>query len=234
MTLRVLSGGAAEGLIAAIAGPFEAATGARIEGTFGAVGAMRDTLLSGAPADVMILTEALIDDLERQGLLFAGSKTPIGIVKTGIAVRRRDAAPAVAGADDLRHALTTADAIYFPDPKLATAGIHFAKVLAGLGIADTVAGRLRTFPNGAAAMRALAAAEGGRPIGCTQVTEIRNTPGLTLVGPLPPGFGLETVYAAGVCASSANHEMARHLTRLLANAANRPIRERLGFEPLGS
>ena len=37
-----------------------------------------------------------------------------------------------------------ADAIYSPDQKLSTAGIHFAKVLDALGIMGEVAGRLRS------------------------------------------------------------------------------------------
>ena len=87
----------------------------------------------------------------------------------------------------LRAALIAADAIHFPDPGKATAGIHFDKVVDRLGIRSDVQARLRTFPNGASAMRALADA-GGRAIGCTQATEILATPGVRLVGPLPPGF----------------------------------------------
>ena len=49
MKLTLLSGGAAHGLVAALAPQFKAETGADIDGTFGAVGAMRDKLLAGAP-----------------------------------------------------------------------------------------------------------------------------------------------------------------------------------------
>ena len=56
MKLAILSGGAAQGLVAALARQFEAETGCGIAGTFGAVGAMRDKLLAGEPADLLILT----------------------------------------------------------------------------------------------------------------------------------------------------------------------------------
>ena len=59
-----------------------------------------------------------------------------------------------------------------------------------LGVWDRVEPRLRPAPNGNTAMRALAASTAQRPIGCTQETEIRATPGLALVGPLPPGCEL--------------------------------------------
>ena len=67
-----------------------------------------------------------------------------------------------------------------------------------LGLWDRVAGRLSSRPNGTTAMRALAASSAAHPIGCTQETEIRATPGIVLVGPLPPGCDLTTVYTAAV------------------------------------
>jgi molybdate transport system substrate-binding protein len=129
----------------------------------------------------------------------------------------------------LRNALRAADGIYFPDPKLATAGIHFAKVIEALGLGEEIKSRLRTFPNGATAMRGLAAVKGGRPIGCTQVTEILNTPGVTLVGPLPKEFELVTVYTIGICAMAQEPELAQKFAALMTGIAARELRERLGF-----
>ena len=230
MRLEILSGGAAQGLVAAVTPQFKAETGFDIGGSFGAVGAMRDKLLAGAPADVLILTAALIGELAGSGHVVAGSSADVGVVRTAIAVRGGDASPPVGDADSLRATLLAADAIYFPDPKLATAGIHFAKVLDRLGIGEAVAGRLRPHPNGATAMREMAAAE-GRPIGCTQVTEILNTPGVTLVAPLPKEFELATTYTAAVAACAASPDQASRLIALLCGAATRPLRERVGFKP---
>jgi len=229
MKLTILSGGAAQGLVGTLAAEFKARSGCEIDGTFGAVGAMRDKLLGGAAADLLILTRALIDDLAAQGHVVAGSAANIGIVLTAVAVRSGEPLPDVGNAAGLRAALLAADAIYFPDPKLATAGIHFAKVIERLGIAADVASRIKTYPNGATAMRELAAARGGRSIGCTQVTEILSTPGAQLVGPLPVGFELSTVYAAGVCTRAALPEQARALAALLAGGTARAARQLAGF-----
>jgi len=147
---------------------------------------------------VMILSRALIDELAKSGHVVASSVTDVAKVATAIAVRKGDPLPDVATADGLRAALAEADAIHFPDPAQATAGIHFARVIKKLGLWDQVERRLRLGPNGATAMRALAASTDRRPIGCTQETEIRATPGITLVGPLPPGCDLTTVYTAAV------------------------------------
>jgi molybdate transport system substrate-binding protein len=229
MKLIILSGGAANGLVSALGSRFKQETGADIDGTFGAVGAMRDKLLAGAPADMLILTASLIAELTQAGRIVAGSAADLGAVATGVAVRVGDPAPAIGDADALRAALRAADGIYFPDPKLATAGIHFAKVLERLGIADELADRLRVFPNGAAAMRALADVKGGRPIGCTQATEILNTPGVTLVGNLPRDFALATVYRLGISTEARSPDLARRLAALLTGEATRDLRQKLGF-----
>ena len=129
----------------------------------------------------------------------------------------------------MRAALLAADALYFPDPRQATAGIHFASVLDRLGVSEELAPRLHPLPNGATAMRELAASQSVRPIGCTQVTEILITPGVTLVGALPPGYGLATVYTAAVAANADEPGHARRLIAILAGEVTREARARAGF-----
>jgi molybdate transport system substrate-binding protein len=152
----------------------------------------------------------------------------MGAVATSIAVREGEMAPAVADAASLAAALRACDAIYFPDPAKATAGIHFAAVLGKLGIAEEVAARLRTFPNGATAMRELARST-GRTMGCTQATEILATPGVTLLAPLPSGLDLDTVYAAAVASDSSQQEASKHFVGLLTGESSRSQRLAAGF-----
>jgi molybdate transport system substrate-binding protein len=230
MKLRLLSGGAAQALVGALAPQFKAETGCDIDGAFGAVGAMKTRLLDGDPADLLILTRALIDELAAAGRVDPASVIDIGAVRTAVAARASAPPPAVGDAAALRAALLAADAIYSPDQTLSTAGIHFAKVLEALGIAAEVAGRLREYPNGAAAMGALAASTDDRPIGCTQVTEILATPGLILAGVLPPEFELSTVYTLGVTTSAAHLEAARKFAAMLTAAEAKRLRERVGFD----
>jgi molybdate transport system substrate-binding protein len=213
--LRVLSGGAAHGLVERIRPSFESRTGCTIDGTFSAVGAMRDKLLAGEPADVMILNRALIDELARSGHVVASSIADIAKVATSVAVRQGDPLPDVATADALRAALAAADEIHFPDPAQATAGIHFAGVIKKLGLSHQVADRLRLGPNGATAMRALASSVARHPIGCTQETEIRATLGVVLAGPLPPGCDLVTTYTAAVTTKAQAPEAAALVAALV-------------------
>jgi molybdate transport system substrate-binding protein len=228
-SLKILSGGAAQGLVASVAPKFKAMTGLDIEGEFGAVGAMADKLRAGTPADILVLTAAMIATLARENHVAAASVADIGLVETAIAIRAGDPPVSVRNTVELRKAFLVADAIFVPDTRASTAGIHVAKVLQQLGIADDVAARLKIFPNGATAMRNLAASTAIKPIGCTQSTEIIGTAGVTLSGSLPPGCELSTVYTAAVATHAADARHAQVLIDLLAGAGQRELRSLAGF-----
>src|SRR6266576_1179518 len=98
--LRLLSAGAAKGIVEALAPAWRDETGAEIIATFGAVGAIKEALDAGARCDVLVDTVG-----------------PIGAVRTGIAVRDGDTLPDISDAARLRAALVTANALYFPDPE---------------------------------------------------------------------------------------------------------------------
>lgn len=229
--LRLLCAGAAQGLVNALVPRLQAETGATIGGRFGAVGAMKEALLAGEPCDVMVTTDPMVEALVAAGRLRAEGRAALGRVRTGVAVRRGTPHPAVGTPEALAAALRAADAIYFPDPLKATAGIHFMKVLTELGLATELALRFRTFPNGATAMRELAAATSPNPIGCTQVTEILYTEGVELAALLPARFELATVYTAAVATGAAAPAEALHLIRLMTGPDAAALRSGSGFEP---
>jgi len=228
-TLHVLCAGAVQGVVKALHARFERESGAKLEARFGAVGAMKEALLAGEPCDVMIVTEAMIVELQSAGTLSIRAPAPLGRVRSGIAVRRGASVPSAATPEALKACLRAAPAIYFADPQRATAGVHFASVLARLELADELASRLRTFPDGASAMRELVAGEAGA-IGCTQITEILYTPGLVLVGPLPEAFELATEYTAAATARAAQPVLAQRFIDLLAGPATHAMRAEAGFE----
>jgi molybdate transport system substrate-binding protein len=228
-SLKILSGGAAHGLVASLEARFKAMTGLDITGEFGAVGAMADKLRAGTQADIVVLTAAMIATLARESLVVGASAADIGLVETAVAIRAGDPQVAVRDTAELRQAFLAADAIFVPDTTASTAGIHVAKVLRQLGIADEVAVRLKIFPNGATAMRNLAASTAAKPIGCTQSTEIIGTSGVVLSGSLPRGCELSTVYTAAVATQAADAKHAKILIDLLAGAKQRELRSRAGF-----
>jgi molybdate transport system substrate-binding protein len=230
MNLRILSAGAAKGLVTALQQPFTADTGIDVQGTFGAVGAIKEQLLAGAPCDVIVLTAALIEELIKSGRVLAGSSAVIGRVRTGVAVRTGQPLPDISDRESLAKSLLAAKGIYIPDAQRSTAGIHFVKVLEQLGIRGDTESRLRSYPNGAAAMGDLAQTSEAQLIGCTQITEINYTEGVTLVGPLPKEFELATVYSVAVCSNAAQPDVARRFVDLLSGSASEKVRAAGGFE----
>ena len=229
-TLHLLCAGAAQGLVKALAPRLLAEAGAEVDGRFGAVGAMKDALLAGEPCDLMIVTDQMIGELVAAGALRADGGAALGRVRTGIAVRSGAAKPDVSTPAALKAALLGADAIYFPDAVKSTAGIHFAAVMRELGIHDVLQPRFRTYPNGATAMREMAAHDAPRLIGCTQVTEINYSAGVDLVAPLPARFELATVYAAALSARAAEPALAARFLAMLTGAQARGLRAAGGFE----
>ena len=229
MNLNIISGGAAQGLVTKLETSLKEKERIGTSGSFGAVGAMRDKLLAGEPCDLIILTDALISELAKAGHVIADTCAPLGKIATGVAVLDSSPLPDIGGATALRTLFSGASALYFPDPERATAGIHFAKVLRGLGIYDAVQERLRPFPNGATAMREMAKAADPRAVGCTQVTEILFTPGVKLVGPLPKEFELNTVYTVAVTANAKLPDQARRFAMMLTSPANAKLRVECGI-----
>jgi molybdate transport system substrate-binding protein len=228
-SLNILSGGAAHGLVGSVAAKFKTTTGFDIGGEFGAVGAMADKLRKGTPTDIVILTAAIVARLAEEKLVGPASISDVGLVETALAIRAGNPHVGASDATTLRAAFLAADAIFVPDTKTSTAGIHVAKILEQLGIADKVASRLKIYPNGATAMRHMAASDAARPIGCTQSTEIISTEGVVLSGSLPKGCDLATMYTAGITTQAAHAPQAQTLIELLTGADQQSLRIAAGF-----
>jgi molybdate transport system substrate-binding protein len=226
--IRVLSAGAAQAVVEAIAADYRRDTGHSVSGEFGAVGAIRQKILDGARADVIVLTAAMIDELVASGHVAGGTRADLGRVGTGVAVRAGAPVADVSTAQKLRDRLLAAARVVCPDPAIATAGKVVLQVLDRLEAAGAVRPRLQYFPNGYAAMKWLA--ESGAPgdLGITQITEILANPGVKLAGPLPGDLQVRTVYAAGLAAgSSEGADAHRFLQRL---ASSRAVLARAGYE----
>jgi molybdate transport system substrate-binding protein len=228
-TLHLLSGGAAQGLVGTLAPEFERARDCAVTGEFGAVGAMREKLAAGAPADMLILTRALIDTLAAEGAVVADTIRDVGPVATAVGARAGDPAPDVSTREALARALRAAGEIHYPDPERATAGIHVAKVVRELGLADELCDRIRLHPNGATAMRALVASPAPGALCLTQATEILSTPGGALVAALPQGCDLTTTYTAAVTTRASQAGLAADFIAHLSAPGAAATRDAAGF-----
>ena len=230
--LSILSAGAAQVVVQNVIADFKRDTGNEVAAEFGAVGAMKARALSGnggAPVDVIVLTDAMIDELAASGFVAPG-RFDLGKVGTGVAVRAGVAKPDVSSADSLRAALRAASVITFPDPAIATAGKIVMACLDQLGIAAEVKDRLKFFPNGNAAMNWMVAYGNAQTIGITQNSEILPITGVTYVAPLPDEFQAKATYSAACVASSAHAAAAKDFISRLTSPATRPMLAAAGYE----
>ena len=226
--MNILSAGAAKGLLHTIS----ASEGLELQGEFGAVGTIRERLKVGTPCDLIILTAAMIAELAASGEVDAASVVALGRVHTGVALLKAAPLKKVDDVESLQQLLTQATKLYFPDPSRATAGIHFMKVLAALGLAASHRERFATYPNGASAMRAMADTGDVGAVGITQCSEILYTLGVRYAGALPSPFELATVYSAAITNRVENVDEATRLLRALSSVTREITRVSAGFEPL--
>ena len=228
-TLRVLSAGAAQGLIESLSTRFRDETGAALQVAYGPVGVTRDAVLNGSPSDAVILSEAITAQLVGSGHLAGETKTALGRVHTAICTREGMPAPKISTPAELTESLLAADQICIADPDRATAGIHFTRVLKQLAIHDQVRDRMSAHPNGAAVARAVASSTAVHVLGCAQVTEILATAGVNLVGRLPGALDLATTYTAAVATRAERPDLARSFIELITGRDVAVARHHAGF-----
>jgi molybdate transport system substrate-binding protein len=202
--------------------------GIEVIAEFGAVGAINAKVLSGVAADVVVLTDVMIEELIAQGVLAPG-RHDLGRVGTGVAVRAGAAKPAVAQVDQLHATLRGASVIVFPDPAIATAGKIVMSCLDKLDLSSELKDRIQCFPNGNAAMNWLAAHGDARAIGITQNAEILPLTGVDYIAPLPDVFQAKALYSAGRM-MAAGHAAADQFISRLTSPAARLMLQASGFE----
>ena len=217
--VKVLSAGAVRSVVTPLAEAFTRETGHTVKMDFDTAGALRKRA-AAEPADVLILTDTGIDDLAREGIVVAGTRTDLARVGIGVGVKQGAPLPDISTPEALKRTILAAKALAYMDPgKGATSGIHFAGVLQQLGIAETVKDRTILWPAGASAE---AVAKGDAEICVQQISEIISVPGVALVGPLPKELQKVTVYSAGLFAKADAAEAGRALIAFLARPAFKP------------
>jgi molybdate transport system substrate-binding protein len=229
--VQVMAAGAVQAAVTQLVTAFESQTGHAVKVTFGTVGDLVGKSEAGQRADVIVVTPAALTRLEGKGLVRLGTQSPVGSVGAAVAVRADATAPDVSTPDALRATLLAARAVIYADPTKASTGIHFAKVIERLGIADAVNAKAHIVPTGIVGMEDLAKDTGtGLVVGITQVTEILPNPGVKLVGPLPGDLQNITTYAAALAATPADEPAAQAFLGWLTSPVGRQTFRAAGFE----
>ena len=228
--LKVISAGAVRGLIAQIIDDYSGRTGQKFDFTIGTTGQLRTIIASGQPADLIICSAPLMAELEKVGKFTPGTRTDLGRVGIGVAVREGAAVPDVATPEAFRAALVAARSIAFTNPaEGGTSGIYFAGLAERLGIGDAVKAKAVLTKGGREA--AVEVAEGRAELAIVFISEAVVVKGVKLAGPLPPPLQDYSVYAAAIPASSTDPAAARAFVAALASAEMAERWQRNGFEP---
>lgn len=226
--LVVLSAAALRSAVAEVPARFQAATGHHVAFVFGTAGAIRDKVVAGEAVDVVIVPPLQLDQLVRLGL--ADGRIDLATVRLGVAVGAGAKLPAIATEAEFTQALLDARSIGFAEPASgATSGVYLTKLLLQMGVADTVRGKLKLYPDGTGAMEAVARRE--IALGLGQISEIKPVAGVDLVGPLPDDLQLKTIYATAVATKSAAPDAARALLAQLGAPEMAAIFKANGFDP---
>jgi molybdate transport system substrate-binding protein len=212
-----------------VVGSFEKESGHTVKLTYAPVGALRDKIYAGEPADVTIVTPAIIEQLQARGLVRSETRTDMGQVGGGIAVRKGAPRPAIGTPEELKQALLAAKEIYYADPKIATAGVYFLKVADRLGIGDEVRKKVRTAGGGKASMELMSKST-AYAIGVTQISEILSVPEVELVGPYPGGLQLMTTNAGILLERTQHTSAAEAFLRFLTSAPVQARFRQQGYE----
>ena len=191
----MLAAGAVQTAVRQLADEFATETGHALKPEFDTVGALRNRVLAGDRADVVILSEAGMAALEQAAKIDPKGTIALGATAVALAVRKGAPVPDLSSPEALRRSLLAATSIAYADPaRGATAGAHFAAVLERLGIAGEVRSRVTVLPFGGDVIKAVA--EGRFEIGVSQSSEIVAHADVVLAGRLPAPFDHRTRYVA--------------------------------------
>jgi molybdate transport system substrate-binding protein len=229
MKLNVLAAGAVEAVVRDVVGSFEKENGHPVKLTYAPVGALRDKIYAGEPADLAIVTPAIIEQLLARGLVRSGSRTDLGQVGGGIAVRKGAPRPAIGTPEELKRALLAAKEIYHADPKIATGGAYFFQVAERLGIGEEVRKKGRTAGGGKVSMELMARST-AEAIGLTQISEILSVPEVELVGPYPGDLQLMTTYTGILLERTPHPAAAEAFLKFLTNSPVQARFRQQGYE----
>lgn len=183
--ISVLSGGAVKSIVQPLAAPWRE----EVSFEFQPMGKLVKTLQGGATPDMLIVTEAVLQQLK----ISPGKARPVARIGIGVAVREGAPVPDLSTAEAFKRAVLAAKSIICMDPAIGTSGKHVAEIFSRLGIQQQIR-KKTTLGQGGYITEAVARGEVEMAI--HHIAEITPVKGAKLAGPLPPGLQVETVYVA--------------------------------------
>jgi molybdate transport system substrate-binding protein len=216
--IKVLAAGAVEEPFRHLAADFAKESGNKVEASYGSVGAMQAKLKAGEKPDVIVLSVAAMDELDKAGTLVSASRAELGRAVAGLAVKAGAKEPDISTQDAFKKTLLTAAKVAYTDPAAGgTTGIYLTGLLQRLGVTEEIKKKALLESGGSAV--AAAVAKGDAEIGITFISELLPNKGVKVVGPIPQPIGLIVGYVAAVSTASSQAEPARALIAYMTRPA---------------
>jgi molybdate transport system substrate-binding protein len=227
--IKVLSPAGFRPVLSELGPQFERSTGHKLVIQYGSAAGMKRQIEAGEAFDLAVLTTIFMDDVGKQGKIAAGTRTDVARSAMGVVIRAGAAKPDIGSVDALKRTLLAAKSVtYSPE---GTIGIHLARVLDRLGIADELKAKIKPAETPDAAIRGVANGEAELGFGVTSL--ILSTPGAELLGQLPAELQGYVVYAAAIGPAAKEGEAAKALVAFLKSDGAAPVIKAKGMEPLG-
>ena len=216
--LSVLSGGAAKSFIEPLAATFK---GHAVRLEFQPMGRLTKSLADGYPADLVVITSEVAEQLRGGPTLDFSRAKPIARVGIGVAVHESAPIPDIRSVEAFRQTLLAARSVVYIDPKIGTSGKHVAEILQRLGIASQV-NQKTTLGQGGYITEPVG--RGEIELGIHQISEILPVKGVKLAGPLPAELQKYTVYVAVPVTRAAQQQV---ISDFIQHLSGPEARERL-------
>lgn len=177
---------------------------------------------AGESYDILVVPAPVIDRLIKDGTLRADSRVLLTHADAGVEVRAGAPKPDISSVAAFKRTLVNAKSVtYLPVPGIP-------QMLQRIGIADAIKDKT-TIPKTDVASELVA--KGDVELGIVVITQILTTPGVELVGPLPPEIKVTTTFAGAISANSKAPEAARDLLKFLHNDESVTVIRKQGMEP---
>ena len=182
---------------------------------------------SGENFDLTILADNVVEKLETEGHLIAGSRAAFVRSPMAMAVRAGEQRPDIATEAAIRTAMTSAPSIGY---STGPSGVHLLTVLKSWGL-DAAAEPDRFVQAKPGIPVATLIASGKAAIGIQQLSELLGSPGIDIVGILPPPVQSITIFSIGIGVRSANVAASQAFIGFLNAPEAIPLKRQFGMEP---
>jgi molybdate transport system substrate-binding protein len=213
--IRVLSVGAVQNAVKSLADDFARESGHQVIFTIGSPVIVMQKIKDGETYDAVIVSEPAMDQLDKEGTVNPESRVRLANTGMGVAVRDGAPLPDLSTPDAFKAALLAAKSIVYGDPTLPNqSGEKAEKILVKAGLLDALKPKLQVVPGQGASQEMIA--KGEVELGLYNVSEIPESKGLKLAGPVPPPLQINTTYEGALMSDGSVPEAARAFIRFLA------------------